>query len=108
MDLIDVKRTKEDKKAESERWENPDARDDYPWGLSISVNEETMEKLGLTDKDFDAGQPVMIHAEGFISEDRVNVFNGKKQRSMSIQFKKMAVEQDGEKSETISAAMYGA
>lgn len=106
MDLIDVKRTKADKDAEAKRWEDSEQRDDYPWGLSISINEETCEKLGLSDKDFDAGEPVMVAAEGFISEDRVTLVNGKPRRSMTIQFRKLAVDQDAG-GESITDAMYG-
>lgn len=106
MDLVDVRRTPEDKKAEKDRWDSPEGQDDYPYGLSIHINDETMAKLGLTDKDFDAGQPVMIHAEGFISEDSVRTVNGEKKRSMSIQFRKLAVEQ-GEAGPDVATALYG-
>lgn len=106
MDLIDVKRTKADKDAEAKRWETSEERDDYPWGLSISINEETADKLGIADKDFDAGEPVKIMAEGYISEDRVTLVNGKARRSMSIQITKLALDQ-GEAGESIASAMYG-
>lgn len=106
MELIDLKRTEADKKAEAKRWESIDERDDYPYGLSIHISEEVAEKLGLSDKDFDAGNPVKIVAEGFISEDRVTQSNGSKRRSLSIQMTKMAVDQEGE-STSISGAMYG-
>lgn len=105
MDLVDVKRTKADKKAEAERWETSETRDDYPYGLSIRIDEETCEKLGLSGRDFDAGQPVTIAAEGFISEDSVRMINGKPRRSMSIQITKIAIDQEA--GETITAAMYG-
>ena len=59
MDLVDVRRTDADKQAEAKRWEGTEGQDDYPYGLSIHINDEVMAKLGLTEKDFDAGQPVV-------------------------------------------------
>lgn len=109
MELKDVKLTAADKKKQAEKWASPasdDGIDDYPYGLQVHLNADIMEKLGLTEKDFDAGQPVMVVAEGFISEDSVRTVNGNTMRSMSIQFRKMAVDQGGEKP-SISGAMYG-
>ena len=105
-DLTDLKITAAEKKKQTEAWETDAVRDDYPYGLSIHINEDTMDKMGLTDKDFDTGQPVTITAEGFISEDRISIVNGKSRRCMSIQFRKMAVEQGGD-SESLATAMYG-
>lgn len=105
-DLKDLKITKAERTKQSEAWETDAIRDDYPYGLSIHIDETTMEKLGLTDKDFDAGQPVTVTAEGFISEDRVSSVNGKVKRCLSIQFRKMAVDQDAS-GESLATALYG-
>lgn len=104
-ELTDLKITKAEKKKQADAWEMDAVRDDYPYGLSIHINEDTMDKLGLTDAEFDTGEPVKIIAEGFISEDRISVVNGKSRRCMSIQFRKMALEQDG--GESLATALYG-
>lgn len=109
MDLVDVKRTKADKEAERKRWEGESVvgeMDDYPYGLTIHLDDQTMEKLGLTGADFDTGEPVAIVAEGVITEDRINTVNGKTRRSMSIQLRKMAVSQEGER-EDVATTLYG-
>ncbi len=106
MDLVDIKRTDADKKAEEKRWEEPSEREDYPYGLSIHIDEEAMAKLGLSEKDFDTGQPVKVMAEGFISNDSITRTGGKSRRSMSIQFTKLCVDQESEGT-SISEAMYG-
>lgn len=107
MNLIDVKRTKEDKKAEKERWSGDvvEEMDDYPYGLTVNLDDDTMSKLGLNDQDFDTGEPVMLVSEAIITEDRINTVNGKTRRSMSIQLRKIAITQ-GEKTD-ISKSLYG-
>jgi len=109
MDLVDVKRTKADKEAERKRWEGESAvaeMDDYPYGLTLHLDDQTMEKLGLSGTDFDTGEPVKLVAEAVITEDRINTINGKTRRSMSIQLRKMALTQDGEK-EDVATTLYG-
>lgn len=108
MDLIDVKRTKADKKAESDRWkgDSVEEMDDYPYGLTVNLDDDTMGKLGLTDKDFDTGEPVMLMAEAVITEDRINTINGKTRRSMAIQLRKIAITQGDEKAD-VSTTLYG-
>lgn len=104
MNLIDVKRTKEDKKAEAKRWEDSETRDDYPWGLRIHLDEETVEKLKLGD--IDAGHDVTLHAKCFVAEDSINKANGQTRRHMALQITAMALEQ-GEPSPTVGDALYG-
>lgn len=98
-DLIDLARTKAEKKAEIDKWETTAAEDrpDYPYGLNLFLDYETLKKLGMTDHDFDAGLPVTIHAEAMISEDRVEVINGEKRHSISLQVQKMAIGQGPDK-----------
>lgn len=107
-ELIDVKRTKAEKKATEERWKADSAEemDDYPYGLSIHIDDETMAKLGLADSDFDTGEPVMVMAEGVITNDQINSVNGKTRRSMSIQLRKIAVSQT-DQAEDMATTLYG-
>lgn len=107
MDLIDIKRTEADRKAERARWESvPAEQDDYPYGLTLHLDNETLEKMGLTEADFDAGQPVTVQIEGYISEDSIRSVNGEPRRSMTIQTRKIAVNQEKEASD-IGTALYG-
>lgn len=91
MQLVDIKRTSADKKAEKKRWEEPSSMEDYPYGLTIRLDNETIEKIGLGD--LDAEETVMLQAEAFVSEDSVNKRNGKTHRSVSFQITKLAVGQ---------------
>jgi hypothetical protein len=108
MDLIDVKRTEADKKAERDKWDKPatSSMEDYPYGLTLHLDNETIGKLGLSDADFDAGQPVAVIASGMIVSESLNSVGGKKMRSMSIQLQKMSVHQEAQKVSAVDA-LYG-
>lgn len=103
MELVDIKRTKADKTAEKKRWDEPMNADDYPYGLTISLDDATIKKLKLGDMD--AEQEVRVEAIAFVSEDNANKRNGKTVRSMQLQITKLAVVQ-GETKEDMAKAMY--
>lgn len=103
MKLTDVKRTKADKTEDKERYEEPFGGDDYPHGLTINLDNATIEKLGLGD--FDADESVRLHAEGFVSNDSTTKRKGKTDRSMTIQITKLALAQT-ETDDDKAAAMY--
>lgn len=93
MKLVDIKRTKADRKAEQERYSTADelGGDDYPWGLNLRLDDATIKKIGLGDVDAD--QAVRVYAEAFVSEDTVNKRNGKSVRNVTLQITKLAVAQ---------------
>lgn len=101
--LVDMKRTAADKKAEAEKWEKPYSGDDYGYGMSISLDNAALEKLGVGD--LDAGETVNLVAECAITADRVETINGKKERSLTIQIHKMALSQ-GEATDVVGT-LYG-
>lgn len=91
--LVDMKRTAEDKKKEAERYETEPGygEDDYGYGLTIRLDNEMIEKLGIEPKTISAETPVMIMAEGRVSEESANTYNGKTRRTLAIQIQKLAV-----------------
>ena len=101
--LVDMKRTKADKEAEKERWSEPYAGDDYGYGLSITLDDSMVKKLGVGD--LDAGQKVTICGECEITADRVETISGKKTRSITLQIQKLGLEQ-GEASDVVKT-LYG-
>lgn len=104
--LVDMKRTAADKKAESEAWKSePMSGEDYPYGLSIHLDQSAMEKLGLSSTDLDAGQAIMLCAECVVTSDNITTINGKTRRSMTLQLQKVALSQ--EKATDIVGALYG-
>ncbi len=65
MELHSMKRTKAEKKSTSPEVATPYEGDDYPYGLEISLEKESLAKLGLDIDDFVVGGEVEIicHAE---------------------------------------------
>lgn len=96
-DLVDLVRTSAEKKAELESWEKGPSesdRPDYPYGLTLFLDFATLKKMGLNDRDFDAGQPISIRAEAMITADNIEIVNGEKRHSIQLQVQKMALDQD--------------
>lgn len=108
MNLVDMKRTEADKQAERAQWDKPSTEnmEDYPYGLSLHLDDKAIEKLGLTDADIDAGKPVKLAAVGVITSESINTYNGTKRRSMSIQLQQIALEQESDR-ESPMDVLYG-
>ncbi|NLS07263.1 hypothetical protein HGP14_28645 [Rhizobium sp. P32RR-XVIII] len=95
--MVDLARTAAEKKEELDRWEKGPTesdRPDYAYGLTLFLDYTTLKKMSLTDRDFDSGQPVTIMAHAMITEDRIEIVNGEKRHSISLQVQKMALEQE--------------
>lgn len=74
------------------------AADPYPWGLRIRLNGDDMKKLGITARDFSAGDTVKVEAVGRVTEisDRQTDGPGKDASgsSIEIQLREVGVEAD--------------
>lgn len=106
MELVDVARTAADKKKEQEAYKENSVDDmpDYPYGLEIRLNSETLEKLKLGD--LDAADGVMVMARGMVTEDSVTTINGKKRQHMVIQLQKIAIT-PADAENTAASTLYG-
>lgn len=106
MQLTDMKLTKEDKKAREKEWASSvETQEDYSYGLTIHLDDEAIEKLGLTKADLDAGQPVTLAAEAVISSDNISTINGKTRRSLTLQIQKLGIAQGSAAS--LTDTLYG-
>lgn len=88
--LVDLKRTAKERKKNSEPMKI--SGDDYPYGLTVHLDHEALEKLGIKNLP-KAGGKVMLHAHAHVksTEDRTED-GGKRRRSMSLELRKMALE----------------
>lgn len=57
MTMIDLKNTKDDQREKLETADEMEAPD-YPWGLQITLNKETLDKLGMSITDFGIGDEI--------------------------------------------------
>lgn len=95
MSLVDLKRTKADKKADNASYAES-SREEYPHGTRLRLGDEELDKLGI-DEMPGVGDGMHVHGHGnvtSVSEDHSE--GGKKRRSVEIQMKHLAL-QPGER-----------
>lgn len=104
-ELVSVARTPSEKQEMAGKYDSADTMEDYPYGLSMYLDNDTIEKLKISDLDAEDG--VMIHAKGMIREDSVTIINGKKRRSLSIQITAMCLDEVMEEKDDAMKVLYG-
>lgn len=107
--LIDLKRTEADKKKERASYEESPylgESEDYSYGLSIRLDEDAITKLGIDTSAMGSESVVIVCAEGVVTEESSNTYNGKTRRSMTIQLRKVSVEPQGDE-EDAAKILYG-
>jgi hypothetical protein len=104
-DLINMKMGAEER-SEQRPVEPKDSAPQYPWGLRISLNNDDLEKLGLTDMP-KAGSAVMITAKAVVASVRTYSSadlgkstlmgdEGENENSMDLQITDMRVKREGD------------
>lgn len=86
-DLVDLKQSKKAQEAKPVA----QAGEDYPYGLTIHLDHDTLQKLGVKDLP-KTGSHVHLHAHAHVQSTEVSDRNGKKRRHMDLQLRKMAIE----------------
>lgn len=81
---------KESKKDTVEAMEHVEPK--YPWGLSISLNDESLEKLGWEDREFKRGEEIVLEIKvkviGFSEQDTMQG----EMKNVQLQITEMEVE----------------
>lgn len=94
--LVSMKRTKAEKKGKSGASISSTEREDYPYGLSISLDAETIKKLGLSE-DLQVGDVVELRAKAKVrSMSQSSSEEGGENRDLSLQITDLCVEDEGE------------
>ncbi len=90
--MKDMKRTKADKKAEEERYTGHKVgQDDYPYGLSVSLDHHSLKKLGIENMP-KVGSKVKLHSHAHVKSTREENRDGKMHRSMELELRHMHIE----------------
>lgn len=99
--MTDMRRTPEEKADKlSDMLPTPLSLPDYPSGLSICLNEETLEKLDLDQKDYDVGDMVHIQGMGLVTSKSMNTnADGSTNCRIEIQITHLASENEDEENE---------
>jgi len=77
---------------------------DYPWGLSITLDDDSLEKLGLDLPE--VGTMMTLVANVKVTNVSESASPTYKQRSLGLQITEMALE-DGKKGESVAKRLYG-
>jgi hypothetical protein len=94
--MVDMARSTEEKiSAIEESMPMPMQAADYPYGLTISLDERDLEKLDLDD-GCEAGDTIDLRAMAVVKSVSKNEFNGKSSCRVELQIQKLAVESEDE------------
>ena len=97
MKLTDMKRPKAKRGGETAA--TPVAQErEYPWGLTLNLENDALKKLGITDLP-EVGVEVKLHAVGKVTRVGEATSEGNKTRSVEIQITRLAVDQDDDERE---------
>lgn len=91
MDMVDMKMTAEQRKEYCGPCEPSMGRPEYPYGLSISLDDAGIGKLGLVALPA-AGQEMILHARVTVTDVRQHQDQEGVDRGMSLQITKMALD----------------
>jgi hypothetical protein len=110
--LVSMKITKADRKAQQEKYAtaSPVDGDAYPYGLTVRLDNESLEKLGLDVSDYPVGDTVMLIATCEVCETsaRQSVVGGENQ-NLTLQITEMCLEDAPTKKKSsadVAAALY--
>lgn len=91
MKMVDMKRSKQERKNEPTKLDDPE----YHYGLRVHLDHEALEKLGM-DKLPKVGSKISLHAHAHVksAEEREHEDGGKKRkhRSVELELRHMALE----------------
>jgi hypothetical protein len=91
--LVDVAYTDEEK-AEKFPGMAEDSAPDYPWGLCLTLDECTLEKLGLEEENPEIGDMIDLRAFGKVTGIRKDMRDGEAHTCLEIQISHLAVEDE--------------
>lgn len=91
--LVSMKKTKAEKKKSSAMVLPSDGGDPYPYGLTLSLEDDSLTKLGL-DKLPGVGDEFMLHGKAKVESVSQNESNGSKSRSVRLQITDLCVEDE--------------
>lgn len=78
----------------------------YPWGLSISLDSDTLDKLGIKTLP-EVGDSYMLVAMVDVTSTSSNESEGGKNRSVGLQLTDLCLESEAKNVKSVSDALYG-
>lgn len=112
MKIVSMERTEAEKKAAEKRYtEAAPSGPDYPWGLSINLGKDELEKLGITDLP-EVGDEFHIYGVACVTRVSQSASEGgEDSKGVELQLTHLGVMHDDDADENFSKAaakLYGA
>lgn len=110
MKLIDMKRTV---KSEKSTMLAEETRDEYPWGLRLSLDDETLTKLGMTELPAIDAEFKLVALACVVSVSQSERVDGEPHRSVELQLEQMLLvpgkeeDTEGDKAKAMYPSMIG-
>ncbi|WP_027179457.1 capsid staple protein [Maridesulfovibrio bastinii] len=95
MKLVDMrlKPEKKNKKSKEITAVDESEHEEFPWGLRLHFNDESVSRLGLKPKDIKVGSTVRLEAKAFICS--AGAQPGGKKRSIELQIVELGIDSGG-------------
>ncbi len=103
MKMIDMKRAAE---AEDSTMLSPKMKDEYPWGLRISLDDETLTKLGMTELPKIDAEYKLVALACVVSISQNESAEGAPRRHVELQIEQMVLAPAAEEDEGGAKSMY--
>lgn len=109
MKLVSMKIAKTDRDAKTEPSSLATDAPAYPWGLSITLDDDALEKLGLSEDDFKVGAAMTLVAKVECTSISSNETRGSDpNKSVGLQITDLAIEDGAAKTKDAEGALYKA
>jgi hypothetical protein len=106
-ELVSMKLSKKDAKAMTEPSTSMQ-RPAYPYGLSLSLDDEALKKLGVKVEDVEVGATMTLIAKVDVTAVSKNESEGQPAReNVSLQITDLCLEDSGSKATKAAGALYG-
>lgn len=99
--FVDLKRSKADKKAsEKSNSIGYPGSEDYPYNLTIRLSQDELDKLGIKSLP-KTGSTLQLEAKATVVSTTDNRRDGRSERSVELQLRKMCIEGGDDKDEKV-------
>ena len=86
----------EKKSKEMDKPIDVEQRDEFPWGLRIDLNKDSLKNLGLSTKDFTVGEEISVACMAKVISVRATEGEFNDSKNVELQITKMKLESEEE------------
>jgi len=95
MKMVSLARSPKEKIEQQKRYSEgtpADEMEDYPWGLTLRLSHEELQKLGMASMQIESGALYDLIGKAIVEGVTTKVVNGMKQNTIELQVTALALE----------------